>query len=55
MYLQIMADPEHEEYDWMIECYGEPEDPNTPELDTINALLGRLANRWKPRPRKPKA
>lgn len=53
MYLQIMADPEHEEYDWMIECYGEPEDPTKPELDTIIALLGRLAKRWAPRPRKP--
>ncbi len=53
MYLQIVADPEHEEYDWMIECYGEPEDPTQPELDTIIALLGRLAKRWAPRPRKP--
>ena len=52
-YLEIMANPEHEEYDEMVDWYGEPEDPKVPELDTINALLGRLAQRWKPRSKKP--
>lgn len=53
--LQIAADPDHEEHGWMIACYGAPEDPALPELDAINALLGRLAKRWAPRPGKPKA
>lgn len=53
-YLEILADPEDEEYGWMIECYGEPGDPTEPELDSITALLGRLAKRWAPRTRKPK-
>lgn len=53
MYLEIMADPDHEERDWMIECYGEPKDPKEAELDTITAGLDRLAKRWAPRPRKP--
>ena len=52
MYLEAVADPEHEEHDWMIECYGEPQDPREPDLDTITAELQRLANRWKPKPRK---
>lgn len=54
-YLEIAADPAHEEYDEMIEWYGEPEDPKEPERDTIQALLKRLAQRWKPRPRKPRS
>ena len=54
MYLQVMADPDHEEHASMIEFYGEPEDPTVPELDTISVQLGRLAKRWAPRPRKPK-
>lgn len=53
MYLEIIADPDHEEHDWMIERYGEPQDPEEPELDTIHTLLARLAKRWAPRPRKP--
>lgn len=55
MYLEIVADPQHDEYDWMVECYGEPQDPNDPELDMIIAGLERLAKRWAPRPRKPKS
>ena len=53
-YLEIIADPEDEEYDFMIECYGEPEDPNLPDLDSITTELARLAKRWAPRSRKPK-
>ena len=52
MYLDAIADPEHEEHDWMIECHGEPQDPNEPGLETITTELSRLANRWKPKPRK---
>jgi hypothetical protein len=51
-YLEAVADPHHEEHDWMLECYGEPENTNDPEIDTINELLARLAKRWAPRPRK---
>ena len=51
-YLEAVADPDHEEHAWMIECYGEPEDPNDPDYEAITAGLQRLANRWKPRPRK---
>lgn len=54
-YLEILADPKHEEYEWMLECYGQPEDPETPEIDTINARLERLAKRWAPKPRKTKS
>jgi len=52
MYLDAIADPEHEEHDWMIECHGEPQEPNEPDFETITAELNRLANRWKPKPRK---
>ncbi|MEM8572491.1 MAG: plasmid pRiA4b ORF-3 family protein [Pseudomonadota bacterium] len=53
-FLEIMADPKDEEYAEMIDIYGEPEDPKVPELDTIQALLNRLARKWKPKPRKAK-
>lgn len=54
MYLEAIADPDHEEHDWMLECYGEPQDFNDPEPDAITAELTRLAKKWAPRSRKPK-
>ncbi len=54
MYLEAIADPEHDEHDWMVECYGGPHDPENPETDAIIEGLERLAKKWAPRPRKPK-
>lgn len=53
-WLEAAADPEHERHDEMIEFYGEPEDPNDPEIEQIVAELDRLAKTWAPRTRKPK-
>lgn len=49
MLLEIMADPDHKEYDEMIECYGEPKDSTEPETSFITAELDNLAKRWAPR------
>jgi hypothetical protein len=54
MYLEAMADPKHDEHDWMIECYGGPYDPRVPEIEAIVENLERLARKWAPRARKPK-
>ncbi len=54
-YLEAAADPEHERHDEMIEVYGEPESPTDPDIDHIVTELDRIAKRWAPRVRKPKA
>jgi len=50
-----MADPEHEEHDRMLEWYGGKFDPDEAEIGRILDNFERLAKKWAPKPRKPKA
>lgn len=39
MYLYVVADRSHDKHDWMIECYGEPENAKEPDYESITAQL----------------
>ena len=54
-FLEAMADPEHEEHDRMLEWYGGKFDPDEAEIGRILDNFERLAKKWAPKPRKPKA
>ena len=54
-FLEAMADPKHEEHDRMLEWYGEKFDPDEAEIGRILDNFERLAKKWAPKPRKPKA
>ena len=54
-FLEAIADPEHEEHEHLLTWCGGAFDPNDPGLDRILGDLDRLARRWAPRPRQPKA
>ncbi|KFI25369.1 plasmid pRiA4b ORF-3 family protein [Paenirhodobacter enshiensis] len=54
-FLEAMADPEHEEHDRMLEWYGGKFDPDEAEIGHILDNFERLAKKWAPKPRKPKA
>lgn len=53
--LEILADPDHEEHEEMLEWTGGLFDPREPDIEAIDRELEALARRWAPRPRKPKA
>jgi hypothetical protein len=53
--LEILADPDHEEHEEMLEWAGGLFDPQDPDIEAIDRELETLARRWAPRPRKPKA
>ena len=54
-FLEAMADPKHEEHDRMLEWYGGKFDPDEAEIGRILDTFERLAKKWTPKPRKPKA
>jgi hypothetical protein len=54
-FLDAMADPKHEEHDRMREWYGRQFDPDEAEIGRILDNFERLAKKWAPKPRKPKA
>lgn len=54
-FLEAMADPKHEEHDRMLEWYGGKFDPDEAESGRILDTFERLAKKWTPKPRKPKA
>ena len=54
-FLEAMADPKHEEHNRMLEWYGEKFDPEEAEIGRILDNFERLAKKWTPKPRKPKA
>jgi hypothetical protein len=52
---QHMADPKHEEHDQMLEWHGGKFDPDEADIGRILDNFERLAKKWAPKPRKPKA
>ena len=54
-FLEAMADPKHDEHDRMLEWYGGEFDPEKAEIGRILDNFERLAKKWTPKPRKPKA
>ena len=54
-FLEAMADPKHEEHDRMLDLYGGKFDPEEAEIGRILDNFERLAKKWTPKPRKPKA
>ena len=54
-FLDAMADPKHEEHDRMVEWHGGKFDPEEAEIGRILDSFERLAKKWAPKPRKPKA
>jgi hypothetical protein len=54
-FVDAMADPKHEEHHRMLEWYGEKFDPEEAEIGRILDNFERLAKKWTPKPRKPKA
>lgn len=50
MFLEAMADPEHEDHEHYREWYGRAFDPSFVDIEVADALLKRFANRWKARP-----
>jgi Plasmid pRiA4b ORF-3-like protein len=51
-FLAAIADPTHEEHDYMLTWCGGAFDPESPDVEHIADELDRLARRWAPRPRK---
>ena len=54
-FLEAMADPNHEEHARMLEWHGGKFDPDEAEIGRILVNFERLAKKWGPKPRKPKA
>ena len=54
-FLEAMADPMHEEHERMLEWHVEKSDLEEAEIGRILDNFERLAKKWAPRPRKPKA
>ena len=54
-FLDAIADPKHEEHSQMREWYGGQVDPDEAESGRILDNFERLAKKWAPKPRKPKA
>ena len=52
MLLEILADPDHDEHDEMIEYHGELDDKIEPDIERINAELDHLAKLWAPKKRR---
>jgi Plasmid pRiA4b ORF-3-like protein len=53
-FLAAIADPTHEEHEYMLTWCGGAFDPDIPDVEDIADELNHLARRWAPRPRKPK-
>jgi hypothetical protein len=54
-FLEVIADPKHEEHNRMLEWYGEKFDPEEAEIVRTLDNFERLAKKWAPKLRKPKA
>ena len=52
-FLEVMADPGHEEHKDLLEWHGGPFDPQDAEPERITRDFERLAKRWAAKPRKP--
>jgi hypothetical protein len=53
-FLAAIADPTHEEHEYMLTWCGGAFVPDIPDVEHIADELNHLARRWAPRPRKPK-
>ena len=49
MFLEAMADPNHEEHENLIDWYGQPFDPNDIEPEIVKIQMNRLANMRRPK------
>lgn len=54
-FLEALADPEHEQHEDMVHWSGGDFDAEDAGAETIIERFERLATKWAPRPRKPKA
>jgi hypothetical protein len=54
-FIEAMADPTHEEHEQMLEWHGGKFDPDEADIGRILDTFERLAKKWAPKPRKPKA
>ena len=52
-FLEVMADPGHEEHENLLEWHGGPFDPQDAEPERIIRDFEMLAKRWAAKPRKP--
>jgi len=52
-FLEVMADPGHEEHEELLDWHGGPFDPQDAEPERIAQDFARLAKRWAATPRKP--
>lgn len=52
--LEALADPKHEDHKELLSIFGGPLDPTDVDMEATEAQVRRLANRWKPRPRRVK-
>nr|WP_234967801.1 plasmid pRiA4b ORF-3 family protein [Pontibaca methylaminivorans] len=51
----MLTDPDHEQYEDLVHWSGGDFDAEDPAIDSIIQRFERLAKKWAPRPRKPKA
>lgn len=54
-FLEALADPDHEQHEDMVRWSGGDFDAEDPGIDSIIERFDRLARKWAPQPRKPKA
>ena len=54
-FLEAIADPDHEQHEDMVRWPGGDFDAEDAGAETIIERFERLATKWAPRPRKPKA
>ena len=47
--LEAIADPKHEDHDWMVECHGASFDAEDPETENLAQAVARLAIKWTPK------
>lgn len=52
-FLEVMADPGHEEHEDLLEWHGGPFDPQDAEPERLAQDFAKLAKRWAAKPRKP--
>ncbi|SPJ25950.1 plasmid pRiA4b ORF-3 family protein [Palleronia abyssalis] len=54
-FLEALTDPDHEQHEDMVRWSGGDFDPEDAGTDSIIESFDRLAKKWAPRPRKPRA
>lgn len=54
-FLEALADPDHEQHEELLAWHGGPFDPQDAEPVRLTRDVATLAQRWTPKPRKPRA